>query len=162
MENSFPDFSGLLSQMPNAVAKVKGSVVYPKIKGEVWFYQTDYGVLVVADIEGLPVLADKCKSPIFAFHIHEGSSCTGNQQDPFFNVGKHYNPNNCMHPFHAGDLPPLFGTNGNAFSAVLTDRFNLEEIIGKSVVIHSSFDDFKSQPAGNSGIKIACGEIINV
>lgn len=159
MENSYPDFSVLLSEKPSAVARVKGSVMYPKIQGEVWFYQTDYGVLVVADIEGLPISADKCKSPIFAFHIHEGGSCTGNSQDPFFNVGMHYNPNTCMHPYHAGDLPPLFGANGYAFSAILSNRFTVEEVIGRSVVIHSSFDDFVSQPAGNSGIKIACGKI---
>jgi len=45
------------------------------------------------------------------------------------------------------------------FSMVLTNRFNLSEIIGKTIIIHSSVDDFTTQPAGNSGTKIACGEI---
>lgn len=148
-----------LNLTPTAQAKVLGSRMYPSISGNVLFYQTSYGVLVVAEIKGLPILADRCKSPIFAFHIHEGSSCTGNQQDPFFNVGMHYNPNNCMHPYHAGDLPPLFGANGYAFSANITNRFNIDEVIGKTIVIHSSYDDFTTQPAGNSGMKIACGEI---
>lgn len=43
--------------------------------------------------------------------------------------------------------------------AVKTDRFRVEEIIGRTVVIHSGADDFKSQPSGNAGEKIACGVI---
>lgn len=42
---------------------------------------------------------------------------------------------------------------------VLTNRFNIEEIIGKVVIIHDKPDDFVTQPSGNSGTKIACGEI---
>ena len=57
------------------------------------------------------------------------------------------------------DLPSLFTTKGNAFLAVLTDRFSINEIIGKTVIIHSAPDDFRTQPAGNSRSKIACGEI---
>ena len=64
-----------------------------------------------------------------------------------------------MHPYHAGDLPPLFGSGGVAVSVFLTDRFHLEDIIGKTVIIHSSPDDFTTQPSGNAGAKIACGEI---
>ena len=43
--------------------------------------------------------------------------------------------------------------------AVLTDRFRIPEIIGRTVVIHSGRDDFTSQPAGDSGTRIACGVI---
>ena len=71
----------------------------------------------------------------------------------------HYNPNQCAHPYHAGDLPPLFGSNGYAFEAFLTDRFTVSEVIGRTVIIHSKPDDFSTQPSGNSGEKIACGEI---
>lgn len=42
---------------------------------------------------------------------------------------------------------------------VLTNRFNIEEIIGKVVIIYDKPDDFVTQPSGNSGTKIACGEI---
>ena len=120
MENTNqPNFSFLLNLKPYAVANVKGSVMYPGIKGNIWFYETIQGVLVVADIDGLPDNMDKCKSPIYALHIHEGNSCSGNMQDPFANAGTHYNPNNCQHPYHAGDLPPLFNANGNAFLVVL-------------------------------------------
>ncbi|MBQ8615323.1 MAG: superoxide dismutase family protein [Clostridia bacterium] len=157
--NDYPNFLSLLSQRPQAMARISGSAIFPEIQGNVWFYQTSFGVLVVADIEGLPKDDLVCSSPIFAFHIHNGDSCTGNSEDQFANAGTHYNPNNCPHPYHAGDLPPLFSANGYAFSAVLTNRFKVNEIIGKTIIIHSNVDDFVSQPSGNSGSKIACGEI---
>ena len=156
--NNIPDFTQLLNNRPVAKAMVRGSSTYPNIRGDVWFYQTTNGVLVISDIEGLPK-GSQCSSPIFAFHIHEGDSCTGNNQDPFANAGTHYNPHRCPHPYHAGDLPPLFSANGFAFSSILTDRFTLDEIIGRTIIIHSSVDDLKTQPAGNSGAKIACGVI---
>jgi Cu-Zn family superoxide dismutase len=92
-------------------------------------------------------------------HIHEGGSCTGNAADPFADAGSHYNPEGCEHPAHAGDLPPLFSNRGTAWGAVLTDRFSVGEISGKTVIIHLNPDDFTTQPAGNSGAKIACGVI---
>jgi Cu-Zn family superoxide dismutase len=53
----------------------------------------------------------------------------------------------------------LFGNQGFAFMTVLTNRFSVDEIAGRTVVIHRSPDDFTSQPSGNSGPKIACGQI---
>jgi len=49
--------------------------------------------------------------------------------------------------------------DGNAYMQVLTNRFSVREILGKTVVIHSHPDDFHTQPAGNAGEKIACGVI---
>lgn len=157
--NEYPNLSALLNSKPQATAKIIGSAIFPEIQGNVWFYQTTYGVLVVSEIQGLPKEYGNCNSPIFAYHIHNGENCTGNNEDPFADAGTHYNPKGCPHPYHAGDLPPLFGANGFAFSAVLTNRFSVEEIIDKTIIIHSSVDDFVSQPSGNSGGKIACGEI---
>lgn len=159
MQQEYPDFSSLFNRVPQARAKLNGNILYPEIKGEVWFYQALDGVLVVADIEGLPTSTLRCNNSVLGFHIHEGGSCSGNASDPFFNVGQHYNSLNCPHPQHNGDLPPLFVVNGFAFMAVLTDRFIIDEIIGKTVVIHSMPDNFTSQPSGNSGTKMACGEI---
>lgn len=118
-----------------------------------------YGVIVRAEIINLPRGTGICNNPIFAFHIHSGNRCEGNAEDPFADAGSHYNPNNCPHPYHAGDLPPLFSANGRAISVFLTDRFTVREIIGKTVIIHSSLDDFTTQPSGNAGKKIACGVI---
>lgn len=158
--NIYPNFRNLLRKRPDAWAVLHGNELYPDIIGAVSFYDTYYGVLIVAELNGLPKGDNYCQSPIFAFHIHEGNSCSGNATDRFANVRSHYDPHNCPHPYHAGDMPPLFGASGKAFSAFLTDRFKVNEIIGKTIVIHASADDFTTQPAGNAGSKIACGEII--
>lgn len=154
--------SELLSHTPVAVASVRGGASNHQINGNVRFYQTPKGTFVVAEIVGLPVSEDKCGNGIFAFHIHSGTSCTGNPQDEFADVGTHYNPTDCPHPYHAGDMPPLFSSNGTAFLAFVTNRFTANEIIGKTVIIHDSPDDFSTQPSGNAGNKIACGEIVGV
>ena len=150
----------ILMRTSDAKAIIKGSPDYPEINGVVKFYQTKSGVLLTAEIFGLPHGMDNCSSDIFAFHIHEGASCTGNSEDAFANAMKHYNPSNCPHPAHAGDLPPLFGNSGYAYMSVLTNRFKVAEVIGRTVIIHASPDDFKTQPSGNSGARIACGRII--
>jgi len=156
------ELGSMLRRLPNAVAVVRGSEEYREIHGVVKFYQARSGVLVVADILGLPTSKESCRENIFAFYLHGGTSCTGNEEDPFANAGSHYNPENCPHPYHAGDLPPLFCAGDRAFLAFLTNRFTVSEILGKTVVIHDGLDDFKSQPSGNAGNKIACGVISRV
>lgn len=153
------DYTSILSKRPNAIAMIKGSNKYPQIIGNTKFYNTKHGVLVAAEIFGLPTNSNICESPIFAFHIHSGNSCSGNDTDPFANAMSHYNPNNCNHPYHAGDLPPLFGNNGYALNIFITDRFTIDKVIGKTIIIHSHLDDFTTQPSGDSGEKIACGII---
>ena len=144
---------------PAAMAAIKGSPMYPNIYGTVNFYQTKLGVIVSTEVWGLPFERGMCKENVFAYHIHAGKTCTGNALDPFANVGSHFNPHRCQHPQHAGDLPPLFGNKGYALSAVLTDRFTVDSIIGNTIIIHRMPDDFKTQPSGNAGEKIACGVI---
>lgn len=78
---------------------------------------------------------------------------------PFPNTGNHYNPGNVPHPEHAGDLPPLLSNNGYAWMTFYTGRINVEDVAGRSLVIHSMRDDFTSQPSGDSGDKIGCGVI---
>ena len=138
---------------PDAVACIKGGADAPHLSGEVRFYQERGTVLVVAEISGLPTCGE---SGFFALHIHEGNSCGG---EGFSQTGGHYNPKGVAHPNHAGDLPPLLRYGDCAFLAVRTDRFCVQEVIGKTVVIHDGPDDFRSQPAGNAGEKIACGVI---
>ncbi len=142
-----------------ASATIRGSDKYPHIRGRIRFFTTNDGVLVKAQIFGLPRGEGNCNSPVLAFHIHGGKSCTGNESDPFSDTGGHYNPNNCKHPFHAGDMPPFFTAKGRAVMSFLTDRFTVDEIIEKTVIIHAMPDDFMTQPSGNAGEKIACGVI---
>ena len=110
-------------------------------------------MLIVARVSGLP---GESETGFFGFHIHQGENCSGAD---FSKTGSHYNPTGQAHPKHAGDLPPLLSCHGNAYLSVKTDRFSVNEIIRRTVVIHSDSDDFRSQPAGNAGKKIACGEI---
>lgn len=149
----------VLRNRPQAVASIVGSENYPDLSGTVQFYQTDQGVIVYAEISGLPHSKAPCQERIFGFHIHKGSDCGGNMDDPFADAMSHYNPNDCEHPHHAGDLPPLFGNDGFALLLFLTSRFSVDEIIGRTVIIHDQPDDFTTQPSGNSGTKIACGVI---
>lgn len=153
------DLLSVLRGRPQAAAKITGSESCPDISGSVRFYQTQLGVVVRAEIRGLPCSDGPCGARIFGFHIHEGGTCAGNMDDPFAEAMAHYNPCGCEHPQHAGDLPPLFGNKGYALSVFLTDRFSVRDIIGRTVIIHGSPDDFTTQPSGNSGKKIACGEI---
>lgn len=156
------DLKYIIDQVPDAKATIEGSSDYPYIKGIVYFYQLNNGVFLITQVQGLPYGTGNCGSKVFGFHIHEGISCTGNIEDPFANTYGHYNPYNCQHPAHAGDLPPLFGNLGYAFMAFFTDRFIVNEVIGRTVIIHASPDDFTTQPSGNSGTKIACGKIFRI
>ena len=137
---------------PGAIARVAGGDEAPCLYGTVKLYPMGKHVLVVADVCGLP----KSETGIFALHIHAGTDCGG--QD-FSDSGSHFDMDSDPHPSHAGDLPPLFSCDGRAFLAVLTGRFCLPDVLGKTVIIHAGPDDFHSQPAGNAGKKIACGVI---
>ncbi|NLN04031.1 MAG: superoxide dismutase family protein [Clostridiaceae bacterium] len=144
---------------PGAYADILGDREHQSIVGRVDFYQVRNGVLLVAEIHGLPTKPDICASKVFGFHIHEGEECSGDKEDPFRNVGMHYNPDRCTHPQHAGDLPPLFENNGYAFMTFYTNRFRLFEVIGRTIIVHQLPDDFTTSPSGSAGAKIACGEI---
>lgn len=144
----------LKSQQPYAAAYIRGDTEHKKLRGTVNFYATARGVLVQTEIFGLPE-----EPGIFAMHIHSGVSCTGNAEDPFADAGMHFDKDKNAHPYHSGDLPPLFGNNGTAWNVVLTDRFEPDEVLNKTVIVHGNMDDFKTQPSGNAGNKIGCGEI---
>ncbi len=140
---------------PDARALIRGGKEFPAVCGEVLFYQMKCSVVVRATVSGLP---DQ-DSLFYGFHIHEGSSCSGEE---FSETKGHYNPQNQPHPKHAGDLPPLISCSGNAYLEFKTARFNVKEIIGRTVIIHGGTDDFRTQPSGDAGEKIACGVIRKV
>jgi len=148
-------FSELLgSERPQAIAWMQGAKNVPQLGGTVKFYAVSYGgVLVEAEIYGLPDTSRY--SNFYAFHIHETGNCSNN----FIHTGEHYNPEGQIHPYHIGDMPPLISIQGNAWMAFYDGRFDITELIGRSVVIHGGVDDFHSQPAGNAGEKIGCGVI---
>ena len=141
-----------LDKTMHAQADIRGGSSAPGLRGRVEFEAHPNGTLVTVHVWGLP----HTPTGFFALHIHEGASCSG---EGFPDTGSHFNPENTAHPLHAGDLPPLLSADGNAYLAVLTSRFRVDDVIGRTVVIHSMPDDFRTQPAGDAGEKIACGII---
>ena len=142
----------LCDGIPDAYAVIRGV----GIDGQVFFYEYGTGCLLVVEVNGLP--NTDCNVGIHGFHIHEGT-CQGTKAEPFAQADGHYNPTNAMHPQHAGDMPSLLANDGNAFLIFYTDRFHPEDVIGRAVIIHAHPDDMTTQPSGNSGAMIACGEI---
>ena len=147
-------------KVPAAFTLIKGSERFPKIKGRIDFYDVYGGTLVVIEVHGLNRELEELNSGFWGFHIHEGGRCAGNAMDYFAWTKMHYNLKMTKHPAHAGDLPPILSQDGVGWMAVYTKRFYPEEIVGRTAVIHSKSDDFISQPSGNAGEKIACGEIV--
>lgn len=145
-------------------ARITGGPLAPAIQGWVYFTRANGGTWVTVDVSGLPAYQPGTteQPPIgpHGFHIHQNGNCNvGDPADPFQAAGGHWNPTNQPHGNHAGDLPVLFSNNGVAKMRVFTDRFRPQEVVGKSVIIHQNPDDFRSQPAGDSGLRLACGVI---
>jgi Cu-Zn family superoxide dismutase len=103
-------------------------------------------------------------------HIHEVGLC---QPPDFASAGGHFNPGGKQHGRqnpggpHAGDLPNLVVANSGEAGLDITTKAvtlapgptSLLREKGTSIVIHAGPDDEKSDPAGNSGPRIACGVI---
>ena len=139
-------------------------VIYPtagnSVSGTITFTQTDKGVKVVADLQGL----SKGKH---GFHIHDYGDCSAADGT---SAGGHFNPQGKSHgaPMdvmrHEGDMGNLEADDsGKAHLEYVDPMISFEEgsqcIIGRSVIIHKSEDDLKTQPTGNSGARIGCGVI---
>jgi superoxide dismutase, Cu-Zn family len=101
------------------------------------------------------------------FHVHEKGDCSA---DDGMSAGGHFNPLGQPHAApstahrHAGDMPMLSAdAAGNAATEVELDIITVgsgaTDVIGRSVVVHKDADDFTTQPAGNSGPRVACGVI---
>jgi Cu-Zn family superoxide dismutase len=146
------------AQLANATLKdQKGTDV-----GTVALTQTPAGVLLRLSLKGLPA-GER------AFHIHAVGRC----ESPFTTAGGHFNPGGQKHglmvgPGHAGDMPNLHVPAGGVLEVeILNAAVTLEkgkpnslfQKEGTAIVIHAGKDDYKSDPAGNAGDRIACGII---
>ena len=145
--------------LPQAHAKIKGSKEYPDIRGNVYLYEVYNGTVLLGELMGIPEELEKKYGGFFGFHIHEGNTCINDTKVPYEKTKGHFNPNQTQHPYHLGDLPPLFATKGMAWGMIYIDKFKPQDIVNRTLVIHEHPDDFHTQPSGNSGGKIACGEI---
>ncbi len=127
--------------------------------GKVEFFKTDQGVRVVAHVTNL-------NRGNHGIHIHEKADLSA---PDLSSAGSHFNPTHSAHgapdapEHHAGDLGNLKpDSEGVADLDFIDPSLKLEgpdSIIGHSVIVHGGPDDFKSQPAGNSGPRIAGGVI---
>lgn len=157
METDHLFLSLLTEDRPDAIAILRGNEEHSDISGIVKFFALpESGILIAAEISDLPSGEVEDTPTFFAFHIHEMGDCSGS----FANTGNHYNPDNVPHPEHAGDLPPLLSNDGYAWMVVYDSFLTLPMILNRSVIVHSAPDDFRTQPSGNSGTKIACGVIM--
>lgn len=154
---SCSDFQKMLAkEKPQAAAYLHGNRENPKLNGVVQFYETQYGgLLIKAEVKHLPDEKNGINSAFYGFHIHEMGHC-GKE---FTLTGDHYNPRKQLHPQHAGDMPPLMSSHGCAWMVFFDGRLELRDILERSVVIHAMPDDFRTQPSGDSGMKIGCGII---
>lgn len=117
------------------------------------------GVLIEAEIDGL-------ESGELGFHLHE----TGRCEPPFESAGGHYAPSGRAHGLlsergrHAGDLPNLVVAEGASTTAThaWADGLTIDELTagdGSALVIHAGPDDYRTDPAGAAGDRVACAEI---
>lgn len=131
--------------------------------GTVNLTQTANGVLLSGDLSNLP-------SGVHAIHFHDVGRC----DPPFTSAGGHFNPTQRGHGFqspagyHAGDLPNFTASTADS---VRVDHFTREVTLGtgptslldadgSSIVVHSGADDYRTDPSGNSGERVACGIIV--
>jgi Cu-Zn family superoxide dismutase len=131
----------------------------PKVGGTVHFTQEGAGVHVVADVTG-------AKPGKHGIHLHENGVCT---PPDYKSAGGHWNPGHAAHacmptdPRHAGDLGNItVGSDGTGHLDVTLTGVSFAgdtSVVGKAVVLHAGEDDCKSQPAGNSGDRLACGVV---
>lgn len=147
-----------------AVAIINGGPLAPNIEGVATFTEVPGGTEVYIEVTGLPAFkpAENGKPQIgpHGFHIHENGICDmSDPQTPFTAAGEHWNPDNQPHGNHASDFPVLFSNNGYSRMIFFTNRFSVSDILGKAVIIHESPDDYRTQPAGNAGRRLACGVI---
>src|SRR5438034_2807365 len=131
-----------------------------KVSGTVTFTEVADGVQVEAAIAGLT-------PGKHGFHIHEFGDCSAADAS---SAGAHFNPTNQPHAApdatarHVGDMGNIEAdTSGAAKLDYLDHHMSLanddRSILGRSVVVHAKADDLKSQPAGDSGARVACGVI---
>lgn len=151
-------FSYMSSEHPALQGELRGSAAFPDIAGVILGYLLDGGIYLRAEFEGLP------PDRVFGFHVHEGIICGSAEGDePFGSAGGHLSlcPEGTWcgrHPYHAGDLPPVFSDSGGfAAMEIYLGRAAVSDYSGKALILHSMPDDMNTQPSGNSGKRIACG-----
>ena len=152
----------LFAQAPET-AKAELKDAMGKTVGQATLTESAHGVLVHVTLSGAPEGAH-------AFHIHATGKC---EAPSFMTAGGHFNPAMKQHGIqnpmgmHAGDLPNVQVPAGGAltFDVFATDvtlksgSNSLMDADASAVMLHQGLDDYKGDPAGNAGARIACGVV---
>ena len=157
----------LLSYTPHAIAQDRARADIKNAQGNTVgtasLRETKDRLLIIVNVRGLP-------EGLHAVHIHAVGKCEG---PAFTSAGGHFNPLNKKHGLknpdgpHAGDLPDMYvNKDGVGRYEALRESMTLGsgqtsifDSDGSAIVIHSTADDNMTDPAGNSGDRIACGVI---
>jgi superoxide dismutase, Cu-Zn family len=154
--------AGILAQGASDQAKADLKNAEGQSVGNVTLMDTPHGVMMHVVLTNVP-------EGVHAFHLHTTGKC----EPPFTTAGGHFNPTSKQHGIenamgmHAGDMPNI---NVPAGGKLTFDIFNpdvtlkagansLMDADGSAVVLHAAADDYKGDPAGNAGARIACGVV---
>ena len=145
---------------PSAIAQLeptKGNSAH----GVVTFTQQGDQVRVTGSVDGLK------PGQVHGFHLHEKGDCSSGDG---MSTGVHFNPLAMAHgnpaggEHHAGDLPALQADGAghasiDALVGPLTVAAGPTSVVGRGLIVHRDPDDYRTQPAGNAGPRIACGVV---
>ena len=132
-----------------------------KASGTADFYQVGSKVRVIANLSGLRPGREH------GFHVHEAGDCSSGDG---MSAKGHFNPEGKPHgnpdsgQRHAGDMPMLRADRGGDAKLdteldIMTVTPGPNSIIGRGLIVHADPDDFKTQPTGNAGARLACAVI---
>jgi Cu-Zn family superoxide dismutase len=158
--------TGALLMISPALAADQASAVLKdpqgKEVGKAALVATPSGTLVTLELTSAP-------PGVHGFHIHTTGKC---EPPKFESAGGHFNPDNAKHGLmnsegpHAGDMPNIHvPENGKHTVEILNTLVNLKgesallDEDGSALVLHADPDDYKSDPAGHAGGRIACGVV---
>jgi superoxide dismutase, Cu-Zn family len=149
-----------MSEGPRATASLQPTKS-GKASGDVAFVQSGDKVRITGTVSGLT------PNQNHGFHIHEVGDCSSG--DGMSTKG-HFNPHGKQHNHysdanrHAGDLPPLVAdANGRATIDATLDIITVTpgpaSVVGRGLIVHVDPDDYRTQPTGNAGARVACAVI---